>query len=272
MNRHRAPGIAVGLIASALAFMPVMTQASADRASGRAQSGSRRPPSAERPAPAAPAPSEPSSSGQTAVPRSSAGGETNSGPRTTGSETARPARRRAPEASPPPEPPHDAAASVEQADRSTVARRSPVKGEYTSTAVPRAPRPPLPVPGIHPWSHTRYYPSSWYWLPSAWGLGYWAYYDPWNWGWGAPTYSYGYGSGAGFETGSIRFKISPKQSQVFVDGYYAGVVDDFDGVFQKLELESGPHDIEVRLDGHAPLQFKVYVTHDRTTTLRGELK
>jgi hypothetical protein len=59
---------------------------------------------------------------------------------------------------------------------------------------------------------------------------------------------------------------------VFVDGYYAGVVDEFDGSFQRLRLEEGPHVIEVRLEGHASQEFKVYVTPDRTVTLRGELR
>jgi hypothetical protein len=105
------------------------------------------------------------------------------------------------------------------------------------------------------------------------------YYDPW-WGgynWGYPGYGYGYGAGGyapgpGYETGAVRLKIKPREAQVFVDGYYAGVVDEFDGAFQRLRLEEGPHTIQVRLDDHEPLEFKVYVVYDRTTTLRGELQ
>ena len=33
---------------------------------------------------------------------------------------------------------------------------------------------------------------------------------------------------------------------MFVDGYYAGVVDDFDGLLQRLNIEAGPYRIEVR--------------------------
>ena len=37
----------------------------------------------------------------------------------------------------------------------------------------------------------------------------------------------------------------PRDAAVYVDGYYAGIVDDFDGVFQRLTLEVGPHRIEL---------------------------
>ena len=30
-------------------------------------------------------------------------------------------------------------------------------------------------------------------------------------------------------TGGLRLRVEPKDAQVFVDGYYAGVVDEFDG-------------------------------------------
>jgi hypothetical protein len=48
----------------------------------------------------------------------------------------------------------------------------------------------------------------------------------------------------------VQTKVKPNQTQVYVDGYYAGIVDDFDGTFQKLYLPPGEHEIELRLDGH----------------------
>ena len=36
------------------------------------------------------------------------------------------------------------------------------------------------------------------------------------------------------DTGSVRLKINPKQAQIFIDGYYVGIVDSYDGAFQKL--------------------------------------
>ena len=34
-----------------------------------------------------------------------------------------------------------------------------------------------------------------------------------------------------------------------MDGAYAGIVDDYDGVFQRLDLEPGSHEIEIRSPG-----------------------
>jgi hypothetical protein len=59
---------------------------------------------------------------------------------------------------------------------------------------------------------------------------------------------------------------------VYVDGYFVGIVDQFDGTFQRLHIETGPHRIEVRAAGYEPLTFDVRITADHTTTYQGELK
>jgi hypothetical protein len=66
--------------------------------------------------------------------------------------------------------------------------------------------------------------------------------------------------------------VDPSHAEVFVDGLYRGVVDDFDGVFQRLKIEAGAHRLEVRAPGFAPLVFDVLVTPGETTTYRGDLK
>jgi hypothetical protein len=50
-----------------------------------------------------------------------------------------------------------------------------------------------------------------------------------------------------------------------------GVVDDFDGIFQRLHLEAGPHRIEIRAPQYETLTFDVRIIVDETTTYRGEL-
>ena len=72
--------------------------------------------------------------------------------------------------------------------------------------------------------------------------------------------------------GELRLKIKPREAQVFVDGYYVGIVDDFDGVFQRLHLESGPHRIEVRAPGYETLTFDVQIRFDETTKFEGDLR
>ncbi len=76
----------------------------------------------------------------------------------------------------------------------------------------------------------------------------------------------------GLEEGSVRIKVKPRNGSVYVDGYFAGEVDDFDGVFQRLHVEPGAHRIEVRADGYAALSFEVRVPPGRTVNYSGELR
>jgi hypothetical protein len=102
------------------------------------------------------------------------------------------------------------------------------------------------------------------------GLGYGPYYGgaypyrPYYGYPGSPYYGY-----AGYDlSGAVRLQVGPRQTEVFVDGYYAGTVDDFDGVFQRLHVEPGEHDIELYLPGHRPYQQRIYVQPGRTFSIR----
>jgi hypothetical protein len=71
--------------------------------------------------------------------------------------------------------------------------------------------------------------------------------------------------------GGLRITDAPHEAQVFADGYYVGIVDDFDGVFQHLNLEAGPHRIEVRLPGYDDaIAFDVVIQPGRTITYRAD--
>jgi hypothetical protein len=74
------------------------------------------------------------------------------------------------------------------------------------------------------------------------------------------------------EVGGVRLKVDPNHAQVYVDGYYVGEVDNFDGMFQKLNLEAGAHRVEIRAEGYVPEQFEVMVIPGETITYRGDLK
>ena len=71
---------------------------------------------------------------------------------------------------------------------------------------------------------------------------------------------------------SVQFDVTPRQAEVFVDGYYAGIVDDFDGMFQRLRLEPGQHEIILYLDGYQPSRQRVYLVRDRTFKVRLEME
>lgn len=147
--------------------------------------------------------------------------------------------------------------------------------------------PPPGGGGIH-YPYYPYYPYyPWgFWGPGyGYGLGY-LFYDPWygsGFGFGYPYGGYGgygYGGGSGgyqvsrshTETGKLRLKIEPKQAEVYVDGYYVGTVDGFDGSFQKLELDAGNHRIELKANGYQSEQFEVLITPGETVTYKGDMK
>jgi hypothetical protein len=69
----------------------------------------------------------------------------------------------------------------------------------------------------------------------------------------------------------LRLQVKPRDADVYIDGYYAGVVDDYDGRFQHLDLAPGPHHVQVRAAGYQPLDFDVDIQFDHKTEYRGVL-
>lgn len=97
-----------------------------------------------------------------------------------------------------------------------------------------------------------------------------ALYPPYYYSYYSQIYPpYGYGYGRLYDvSGSLRLEVRPRDTQVFVDGYYAGVVDEFDGIFQRLHVEAGDHDIQLYLPGHRSFSQPVYLQPGRTFSLR----
>ena len=97
------------------------------------------------------------------------------------------------------------------------------------------------------YAYSPWYPYS-YWYP-----------DPYYYG---PRYYY-YD-----DTASLRIEVTPRQTEVYVDGYYAGIVDDFDGTFQRLNLEPGEHDLTLFLPGHRLYNQRIYLQPRGTFRVR----
>ena len=98
-----------------------------------------------------------------------------------------------------------------------------------------------------------------------------SYYDPfWTWSgfgyWQYPPYPY-YGR-IYDPTGAARLKITPKQTQVFVDGYFVGLADEFDGALQRLRVDAGEHELEFYLEGHRTARQPVLFRRDGTITIK----
>jgi hypothetical protein len=145
----------------------------------------------------------------------------------------------------------------------------PVVGQ----AVPRSSLPPATggtvvlVPGSYggdyPWGFA--------------GLGFAGYYGGYYGGgydpdFGPDPYYPQYQSNGHDDSGGLKLKVKPSEATVYVDGYYVGLVDDFNGVFQKLTMEPGAHRVEIRAPGYETLQIDVRIEPGKTSTYRGELK
>ncbi len=121
------------------------------------------------------------------------------------------------------------------------------------------------------------------------GVYYPGYYSPYSfyWGWGYPWYPYPYyygpygdpfwyGPWYGYRHydnyASVRVQAAPRDAQVYVDGYFVGVVDDFDGVFQRLRLPPGGHEITLHLNGYRNAVEKMYLQPHSTYRVKTRLE
>ena len=71
---------------------------------------------------------------------------------------------------------------------------------------------------------------------------------------------------------SLRLQVEPKETEVFVDGYWAGTVDDFDGFLQRLHLQPGDHEIQLFLEGHRTFRQKIYLQPHGSFRIRHEMQ
>jgi PEGA domain len=61
----------------------------------------------------------------------------------------------------------------------------------------------------------------------------------------------------------VRLHVTPKEAEnaaVYVDGFYAGIVDDFNNVFQSLPLPPGGHTLVLYLEGYRTVRENVYLS------------
>jgi PEGA domain len=99
------------------------------------------------------------------------------------------------------------------------------------------------------------------------------FYDPWfgpyPW-WSAGAYPYAYYPVAD-RPATLRVLVTPKQAAVYVDGFYAGIVDDFDGYFQGLPLPPGGHEVTLFLEGFRTVRRRIYFAPGSTFKLQDAL-
>lgn len=99
------------------------------------------------------------------------------------------------------------------------------------------------------------------------------YYDPWlpyRAGWYGPPPLYGQRY---FDnSASMRLQVSPKNAEVFIDGYFAGTVDQFDGTFQRLRVEPGQHELVIYAEGFRSFHQRLYLQPVSTFTVKATLE
>jgi hypothetical protein len=95
------------------------------------------------------------------------------------------------------------------------------------------------------------------------------FFGPYPW-W--PRSSYGWGYYPVFDyRAEVRIQATPREAAVYVDGFYAGIVDDFDGTFQRLPLTPGGHRIELFLEGYRTVRRNLYLQPGSTMKMHDTL-
>lgn len=93
----------------------------------------------------------------------------------------------------------------------------------------------------------------------------------WGYPWGGyPPYGY-YQYGRADITSSLRIDVTPREAEVFVNGYSAGLVDDFDGIFQRLRLPPGGYEIAIYLEGYRTIYRNIYLSPNSSHTIRDQM-
>jgi hypothetical protein len=82
-----------------------------------------------------------------------------------------------------------------------------------------------------------------------------------------PPGVYGYA-----QEGEVKVNVTPSEAAVYVDGYYAGRVDDFDGPLQRLHAPVGDREIVIYLKGYRPLRERLNLSIRSDARIAGTLE
>jgi hypothetical protein len=165
-------------------------------------------------------------------------------PRSPGPSPQRAAPRRSPS------PPQRAVPRPPAQRRAVPSPNRPYRGDLRTEIYPYPFWPPPPFVYRFPWGA---YPPGW-----------WDYPYPYGYPWPPPTIEMS-------EYGSVELDVPQDDAFVYVDGAYAGVVDDFDHGHD-LYLVPGPHHVELQQPGFEPLTFDVNIEAGRHLKLRETMK
>ncbi len=112
----------------------------------------------------------------------------------------------------------------------------------------------------------------------GWGYPYWGWAPYWGFGWGypywgfAPYYGYPYDHGHRDNSAQVKLEVTPKDAQVFVDGYFVGIVDDFNGTFERLHLSPGDHEIVIYKPGFRTVKQTIRVGQQQESKIKYKMQ
>ena len=125
-----------------------------------------------------------------------------------------------------------------------------------------------------PYYYAPYYYRPVYYAPYYsgfyWGVGWGAYGwypPPYYWQYPYPPYPYGYS-----DESALRVQVKPTDAEVYIDGYFVGVVDSYDGMFQRLHLPPGEHVVEIFHERYRPLREPMRFAPRETYELKRQLE
>jgi hypothetical protein len=100
------------------------------------------------------------------------------------------------------------------------------------------------------------------------------FYNPWFYSafWWYPPYAYGYPYYFGAVGANLRVQVQPKSAEVYVDGHRAGIVDQFDGMFQNLVVEPGSREITIYLEGYRSIVERLYLSVGTSYKIKGTME
>lgn len=72
-------------------------------------------------------------------------------------------------------------------------------------------------------------------------------------------------------TGEIKLEVTPERAAVFVDGHFAGTVNQFRGVGRGMLVAPGSHHIKIDLVGYQPFETDVKLLAKQKITIKTDL-
>lgn len=110
--------------------------------------------------------------------------------------------------------------------------------------------------------HHSYCGHVWGGYYDSWGWGHYRHrsYYPWYWPWWPTIYVERDTYSADDGWGALDLDVRPERAEVYLDGQYVGIADEYDGFPSYLWLEKGTYDLAIYLDGYETLfrQVSIY--------------